>query len=273
MRIHIGCELAFQLPYPTPILLMLNVHPTREADVEVKDAIVTDPAVPLEAFADMFGNRCTRLLAPAGRFAVTVDGREVDASQWGSRQARTLLKRLVLARGWPVTRDELFDLLWPDEVDRNKLGARLSVQLSHVRRVLGGGVNADRETVALDRHHVTTDLDAALSTDDDAERIELITGEFLPDDRYDDWTAPMREEVRSTLAGALRRRLDTGIGAGGGDAARLDPDACVALARRLVEVDAWDVTSHERLIAALEAVGDETGVRNARDRLADLGAD
>ncbi len=198
------------------------------------------------------------------RFGVAVDGREVDPSEWGSRQARTLLKRLVVARGWPVTRDELFDLLWPEEIDRNKLGARLSVQLSHVRRVLGGGVNADRETVALDRAHVSTDLDAALSTDDDEERIQLITGEFLPDDRFDDWTAPMREEVRSTLAGALRRRLHA-------DETADQPDERVALARRLVEVDEWNPASHEQLIAALEAAGDATGAQRARDRLAQLG--
>lgn len=198
-----------------------------------------------------------------GRFAVFVDGREVGLAEWGSRRARTLLKRLVVARGWPVTRDELFDLLWPDETDRDKLGARLSVQLSHVRRVLGGGVDADRDTVALDRTHVSTDLDAALSAADDAERIRLVTGEFLPDDRFDDWTSPVREEVRSVLAGALRRRLDA--------AATADhPDERVSLARRLVEVDEWNPDSHEKLIAALDAIGDATGARRASDRLAQL---
>lgn len=201
-----------------------------------------------------------------GRFAVTVDGRDVPAREWQSRRARTLLKRLVVARGWPVTRDELFDLLWPDESDRNKLGARLSVQLSHVRRVLGGGVIADRETVALDRSHVSTDLDAALSADDDAATIEAITGEFLPDDRYEDWTAPMREQLRSSLAGALRRRVD----ASSGRAETVDER--VAMARRLVEIDEWSASSHLLLIEALEAAGDTTGARLARERLDELGA-
>ena len=82
MRIHIGCELVFQLPYPTPILMLLNVHPTREADLEVEDTIVTDPAVPTERFDDMFGNRCTRLVAPAGRFGITVDGVIRDDGAW-----------------------------------------------------------------------------------------------------------------------------------------------------------------------------------------------
>jgi pimeloyl-ACP methyl ester carboxylesterase/DNA-binding SARP family transcriptional activator len=204
-----------------------------------------------------------------GRFAVTVDGQDVPSNEWGSRRARTLLKRLVVARGWPVTRDELFDLLWPDEADRNKLGARLSVQLSHVRRVLGGGLIADRDTIALDRSRVSTDLDAALSTDEDSELLELISGDFLPDDRYDDWAAPMREELRSTLAAALRRRVDSlanedEVGRQG---------EWIALARRLVDVDEWTAASHQRLISALNAAGDETGARIACDRLKDLGLD
>ncbi|MEL6891714.1 MAG: alpha/beta fold hydrolase [Actinomycetota bacterium] len=152
-----------------------------------------------------------------GRFTVVVDGREVPAGEWGSRRARTLLKRLVAARGWPVTRDELFDLLWPDEADRSKLGARLSVQLSHVRRVLGGGVIADRETIALDRSQVSSDLDELLGADDDARIVELDSGEFLPEDRYEDWAAPVREQVRSTIAAAIRRRLAQIEADGGAD--------------------------------------------------------
>jgi pimeloyl-ACP methyl ester carboxylesterase len=73
------------------------------------------------------GRRPTVRITTLGRFAVTVDGQEVPVSAWGSRRARQLCKRLVAARGWPVTRDELFDLLWPDEIDRDRLGARLSV--------------------------------------------------------------------------------------------------------------------------------------------------
>ncbi len=162
-----------------------------------------------------------------GRFAVTVGGRDVDTSEWGSRRARTLLKRLVAARGWPVTRDELFDLLWPDEVDRARLGARLSVQLSHVRRVLGGGIVADRETISLDRSAVSSDLDELLGADDDDRIIELDTGDFLPEDHFDDWTGPVREQVRTTVAAAIRRRL-TAIEADGGT----DSPEAVRLAQR-----------------------------------------
>lgn len=167
-----------------------------------------------------------------GRFAVSVDGREVERNEWGSRRARTLLKRLVVARGWPVTRDELFDLLWPDETDRARLGARLSVQLSSVRRVLGGGVIADRDTIAIDRSVVTSDLDALLGCNDDEQIIELGAGDLLPEDRYEDWVQPIREQVRLTVSAAIRRRLTTIEAAGETDS----PEA-IRLAGRYDELE------------------------------------
>jgi pimeloyl-ACP methyl ester carboxylesterase len=146
-----------------------------------------------------------------GRFAVVVGGVEVPTSEWGSRRARTLLKRLVAARGWPVTRDELTELLWPDDDDMERLGARLSVQLSAVRRVLGGGVIADRQTVALDRSAVSTDLDAFLDAPDDDAIVAGYAGEFLPEDRYDDWSAAVRDQARSHFGPVTGRR---GLAAG-----------------------------------------------------------
>lgn len=167
-----------------------------------------------------------------GRFAVNIDGREVEINEWGSRQARTLLKRLVIARGWPVTRDELFDILWPDEIDRARLGARLSVQLSNVRRVLGGGVIADRETVRIDQSQVSSDLDDLFGSDDDEQIAALGVGDFLPEDRYEDWAASMREQVRLTVTAAIRRRLAAIEADGGADS----PEA-QRLARRHDELE------------------------------------
>lgn len=79
-----------------------------------------------------------------GGFSVRVDGEDVPLTAWGSRRARQLCKRLTIAGGRPVPRDELVQMLWPDEPDAVKLGARLSVLLSNIRRVLGGGLVADR---------------------------------------------------------------------------------------------------------------------------------
>ncbi len=87
MRIHLGCELAFDLPYPTPMIMMLNVHYSRSADLERPDFIVTDPPVPIEGFRDGFGNWCSRVLAPPGRFVVKVDSVIRDHGQWDTVDA------------------------------------------------------------------------------------------------------------------------------------------------------------------------------------------
>jgi transglutaminase-like putative cysteine protease len=52
------------------MLLMLNVRPERQPDLESPDTILTDPPVPVRSYRDGFGNICARLLAPAGRLTL-----------------------------------------------------------------------------------------------------------------------------------------------------------------------------------------------------------
>jgi transglutaminase-like putative cysteine protease len=74
LRIHIGSEFIYQLPSPTPMIVMLNVHESRVPDLEVPDRIATDPIVPIETYRDGFGNICCRFVAPRGRFVLRTDG-------------------------------------------------------------------------------------------------------------------------------------------------------------------------------------------------------
>jgi pimeloyl-ACP methyl ester carboxylesterase/DNA-binding SARP family transcriptional activator len=173
-----------------------------------------------------------------GRFTVEIDDDEVPTADWGSSKARQLCKRLVAARGWPTTRDELIDMLWPDEHDRRKLSARLSVQLSAVRRILRGGVIADRATVRLDLEEVSTDLEDFYKATDDAAIVGAYPGDFLPEDLYEDWTGAPRDEARSRFVAAARRMADGAMGVG-------DHDAAATLARRLVSADRYDESAHE----------------------------
>ena len=54
MLIEAGYDIAFECPAQTPMLLQLNVHPSRDADLLTPDRL------------DLFGNRVTRLDVPAG---------------------------------------------------------------------------------------------------------------------------------------------------------------------------------------------------------------
>jgi transglutaminase-like putative cysteine protease len=55
------------------MILNLNVHYSRAADLDRPDNLRTDPGVPLVLYRDGFGNWCTRLVAPAGRIRITAD--------------------------------------------------------------------------------------------------------------------------------------------------------------------------------------------------------
>ena len=81
MRIRLGCELNYDIPKPTPMIVMLNVHHSRVADLERPDHLVTTPSVPIGSYRDSFGNWCCRLVAPPGRFTLGTDAVIRDAGQ------------------------------------------------------------------------------------------------------------------------------------------------------------------------------------------------
>ncbi|MEM7271655.1 MAG: alpha/beta fold hydrolase [Actinomycetota bacterium] len=191
-----------------------------------------------------------------GRFAVEVGGSEVPASAWGSRLARQLCKRLVVARGWPVTREELVDQLWPGETDIKRLSARLSVHLSGVRKVLGGGVIADRDTVRLDLDHVEVDLERFHTATDDAVVVNAYSGELLPEDRYEDWSSPARSEAKARFVASGHRLAEAAMTSD-------DHAAVIDLAARLIDADRYDERAHRLLVLSHQAIGNEGRARLA----------
>jgi len=179
-----------------------------------------------------------------GQFEVIVDGRTVPTSAWGSKRARTLLKRLVAARGQAVTRDELIDVLWPEDDDIERLGPRLSVQLSAVRRVLRGGIVADRASVRLDLDRVEVDIERWFELADHASIVAGHDGDFLPDDRYEDWSAALRGEIQARFGAAVHRLAERSEA----------PDA-IELWHRALGEDPYDERSHRSLVVTLRAEG------------------
>lgn len=212
---------------------------------------VTEPAVPETAAGRPH-------VVTLGRFAVQRGGSDVPTSEWGSRHARQLLKRLVAADGWPVTREVLIDMLWPEETDLRRLSARLSVRLSAVRRVLGGGVIADRDSVRLDLETVSTDLHDLGAAPTDEEIVDAYTGEFLPDDVYEDWTAAARQEARQRFSAAARRLAAAAL-------ETEDTGTAADIGRRLINVDPYEESGHRLVVEALAAAGDERNARAAHD--------
>lgn len=73
MKLRTGYELTYNFPQPTPIILVVNIHHSRVADIIVPDFPITDPPVPITSYHDGFGNQCHRLLSPTGRMRITTD--------------------------------------------------------------------------------------------------------------------------------------------------------------------------------------------------------
>ena len=73
VKIRFGYELEFDCSQPTPMILMLHVHPSRIHDLIRPDDMRVDPNIPCKIYHDAFGNTCTRIEAPAGRIRITTD--------------------------------------------------------------------------------------------------------------------------------------------------------------------------------------------------------
>ncbi|HEX8077726.1 MAG TPA: hypothetical protein VF511_07920, partial [Chthoniobacterales bacterium] len=81
MIIKIGFDIQFQLPAPTPMILMLYVHPSRQADLRTEERLVIEPETPFTEFSDLYGNRCARLLAPAGEIRFSLEALIEDSGE------------------------------------------------------------------------------------------------------------------------------------------------------------------------------------------------
>src|ERR1700687_2493584 len=74
MKIRVGYEMIYDFPQPTPLIAVLGMHFTRASDVIVPDFLTTSPSVPITPYRDLFGNWCSRIVAPAGPVVGAADG-------------------------------------------------------------------------------------------------------------------------------------------------------------------------------------------------------
>jgi transglutaminase-like putative cysteine protease len=82
--IRLGYDIQFDVDAPVPTVAMLNVHPSRRHDLQEPDRVQVEPAIATSDYEDLFGNVCTRFVAPAGRLrlsnsTVIEDSGEPDA--------------------------------------------------------------------------------------------------------------------------------------------------------------------------------------------------
>lgn len=79
MLIRVGFEAAFAFEEATPLLAMVSLHPGRTSSIRLPERLQVDPWVPFSEYIDLYGNRCTRMVAPAGRFEIRNEATVVDS--------------------------------------------------------------------------------------------------------------------------------------------------------------------------------------------------
>ncbi|HLV81016.1 MAG TPA: transglutaminase family protein [Chthonomonadaceae bacterium] len=79
MILRIGYEIVFELPAPTPMVLILFVHPSLTPRLRQPERLSVEPEIAMEDYIDSFGNHCARILAPPGRLRLWYDNEIEDS--------------------------------------------------------------------------------------------------------------------------------------------------------------------------------------------------
>ncbi len=121
MFIKVGYDIVFEHPAPTPMVVMLYLHPECGAAIRRDEYLLVDPATPISGYLDGFGNRCGRFTCPAGRIrlwndAVLEDSGEPDRQNFGAAQLgiealpNDTIEFLIASRYCEV--DRMIDIAW-----------------------------------------------------------------------------------------------------------------------------------------------------------------
>jgi transglutaminase-like putative cysteine protease len=81
MKIHAGYEISYDCVQPTPMILMLSVHPSRTPDLLIWDRMQLNQPIPVNTYHDNFGNFCHVLRASTGRLTISTDFIVQDAGE------------------------------------------------------------------------------------------------------------------------------------------------------------------------------------------------
>lgn len=73
MKIRAGFQIAHDCPQATPMLLVLNIHPSRRVDLLTDQVLRFDRPIEARDYIDGFGNACSRIVAPPGRTTISTE--------------------------------------------------------------------------------------------------------------------------------------------------------------------------------------------------------
>jgi DNA-binding SARP family transcriptional activator len=203
-----------------------------------------------------------------GEFRVSFAGRFVE--NWNSGRGKAILKFLVSCPEHRAGKEMLMELLWP-EAEPHAARNSLNVAIYGLRHALS---NVDASSVVLfgnDAYFLDPELDIwidheaftshltagqtlersgqAESAMGEYRRAEsLYQGDYLEEDRYEDWPDAMRRDLRDRYLLLLdrlgRHALD-----------REDYESCVEISRKMTAVEPCDEEPHRRLMLCWNRLG------------------
>ena len=122
MLIRIGYDITLRFPFPTTVIHLLHVHPSRRSDLIRPDRMWTEPALITDKYSDSFGNYRRRISVPAGvvRFASEAviqdsgdrDPHVPDAAQLDVCKLPTATIQFLLPSRYCEVDSELMDFAW-----------------------------------------------------------------------------------------------------------------------------------------------------------------
>jgi len=188
-----------------------------------------------------------------GSFRVERGGAEITMEEWKRKKARDVFKFLVTRHRRSVSVDELVLHVWGEDVDVERCLPTLQNAVSAIRTALEPGLKPRQYSryiqfrdgsytldlgpdAIVDLHDFTARATAALSVVDPQMRLDALsvvadvyTGDFLPDDTYDDWTDFTRITTRELAIEVLNQLAAVQFALDMGGAARITMQRLAAL--------------------------------------------
>lgn len=227
------------------------------------DNIVEDTAVPL-----IPRKSPTEQLTPIltiyclGTFQVYADDKPVE--DWVSKKGKSIFKYLLTHRQRPINKEVLMNLFWPN-IDQDSARNNLNVAIHSLRQTLRRSNPGHSHILFQDDAYVLNpeiqiwiDVETYKEKSKRAKKIELqgnidlamreyhaaealYKGQFLADDRYEEWALPLQQQLETHYLRILDRLSRYYLD-------REEYDTSAVLCEKMLAVDPCREEAHRRLM-------------------------